>query len=114
MHARILAILIGSLCLLTMPGCGHAPAEQAPLELKAQPVADRAARACPQLDPVYKAEAARGAPPTPHQLSDDANKRLHDAAEAAIRRKNGLLRQLAREYDACVGGKPVDDHDLLG
>ena len=77
-------------------------------------VVDRAATACPPLDPVYRREAKRGAPPTPPQLSADANKRLHDAAERAIARKNGLLRQLASEYEACRGGKPVDDHDLLG
>lgn len=77
-------------------------------------VVDRAATACPPLDPVYKREARRGAPPTPPHLTDAGNKRLHDEAERAIVRKNGLLRQLASEYEACRGGKPVDDHALLG
>ena len=63
---------------------------------------------------MYRREAKQGAPATPRELTDDGNKRLHDAAERAIARKNGRLAQLADEYEACRGGKPVDDHDLLG
>lgn len=75
-------------------------------------VVDRAATACPDLDPRYRAETRRGPPPTPPELTDAGNKRLHDASERSIVRKNGLLSQLADEYEACRGGKPVDDHKL--
>lgn len=108
------ALLLALFLPMTILGC--APKEAVPkrVKLAAPVVVDAAPYACPPAPASARVEARRGPPPPPTSdtvdgrgrpaISEDATRAWIDQYEIAIVRKNGVIRQLARELRDCRNG----------